>query len=59
MTFEVVMLVMNACLCVVFVCATVMAVFLLYAGIRKILKEFKHNEQPIGDHFYDPYNDYP
>lgn len=54
MTFEVVMLVMNACLCVVFVCATVMAVFLLYAGIRNILKEFKHNEQPIGDHFYDP-----
>lgn len=51
MTFEVVTLVMNACLCVVFVCATVMVVF---AGIRNMLKKFKHNEQPIGDHFYDP-----
>ena len=47
MTFEVVTLVMNACLCVVLVCATIMAVFLLYAGIRNILKEFKHNGQPM------------
>ena len=39
MTFEVVTLVMNVCLCVVMVCATVMAVFLLYAGIRNILRE--------------------
>lgn len=54
MTFEVVMLVMSVCLCVVMVCATITAVFLLYAGIRNILKEFKHSEQPIGDHFYDP-----
>lgn len=54
MTFEVVTLVMNACFCVVIVCVTVMAVFLLYAGIRNILKEFKHTEQQIGDHFYDP-----
>lgn len=53
MTFEVVTLVINACLCVVFVCATVMVVF---AGIHK---KFKYNEQPIVDHFYDPYNDYP
>lgn len=37
MTFEVVTLVMNACLCVVIVCVTVMDVFLLYAGIRSIL----------------------
>jgi hypothetical protein len=37
-TFEVVTLVMNACLCVVFVCATVMAVFLLYAGTAIYLK---------------------
>lgn len=54
MTFEVLTLVMNACLCVVMVCIAVAAVFLLYAGIRNILKEFKHNEQPIGDRFYDP-----
>lgn len=53
MTFEVLTLVMNACLCVVMMGVTVMAVFLLYAGIRSILKELKHNEQPIGDHFYD------
>lgn len=39
MTFEMITLVMNACLCVVMVCATVMAVFLLYAGIRNILRE--------------------
>lgn len=54
MTFEVLTLVMNACLCVAMVCATVTAVLLLYAGIRNMLKEFKRNEQPIGDHFYDP-----
>lgn len=54
MTFEVLTLVMNACLCVALVGVTVMAMFLLYAGIRNILKEFKHNEQPIGDNFYDP-----
>ena len=38
MTFEVVTLVMNACLCVTLVGVTVMAVFLLYAGIRNMLK---------------------
>lgn len=54
MTFEVLTLVMNACLCVVMVGVTVMAVFLMYEGIRNMLKEFKRNEQPIGDHFYDP-----
>lgn len=37
MTFEVVTLVMNACLCVALVGVTVMAVFLMYAGIRNIL----------------------
>lgn len=37
MTFEVVTLVMNACLCVALVGVTVMAVFLVYAGIRSIL----------------------
>lgn len=37
MTFEVVTLVMNACLCVALVGVTVMAVFLMYAGIRSIL----------------------
>lgn len=35
--FEVVTLVMDACLCISLVCVTVMAVFLLYAGIRSIL----------------------
>lgn len=54
MTFEVVTLVMSTCLCVVMVCATITTVLLLYAGTRNMLKEFKHNEQPIGDHFYDP-----
>lgn len=52
--FEVLTLVMNACLCVVIVCVMVMAVFFLYTDIRNILKEFKHNEQQIEDHFYDP-----
>lgn len=37
MTFGVLTLVMNACLCVVMVGVTVMTVFLLYAGIRSIL----------------------
>lgn len=58
MTFEVVTLVMNACLCVVMVCATITTVFLLYVfAVRRysnMLKEFKRNEQPIGDYFYDP-----
>lgn len=54
MTLEVVTLVMSVYLCVVMMCTMIMAVFLLYVGIRNILKEFKHNEQPIGDHFYDP-----
>lgn len=39
MTFEVVTLVMNACLCIALVGMTVMAMFLLYAGIRNMLKE--------------------
>lgn len=38
MTFEVVTLVMNACLCVALVGVTVMAVFFMYAGIRSILR---------------------
>lgn len=54
MTFEVLTLVMNACLCVVMVCATVTAVFFAVRRYSNMLKEFKHNEQPIGDHFYDP-----
>lgn len=54
MTFEILTLVMNACLCVAIVGVTITAVFLLYEGIRNMLKEFKHNEQQIGDHFYDP-----
>lgn len=36
--FEVVTLVMNVCLCVALVGVTVMAVFLMYASIRSILR---------------------
>lgn len=44
MTFEVITLVMNACLCVAIVGVTVMAVFLLYEVIRNILKELNLND---------------
>lgn len=44
MTFEVVTLVMNACLCVALVGVTVMAVFLLYAGIRNILDAINRDD---------------
>jgi hypothetical protein len=42
------------CLCIAVVCGTAGLVCLTYVHISNMLKKFKHNEQPIGDHFYDP-----
>lgn len=42
------------CLCIAVVCGTAGFVCLTYVYVRDMLKASKHNEQPIGDHFYGP-----